>query len=183
MLTAVIPLAIVLAPPSVATHRISSTEPLVVSLPAGWVAGENEPPSPAFPFETRRFVPDGDRNAVCLISVLAKDRAEFAEREFLDLVLKNDSRPFWEPGQRPADIEVKALPISGGLAVYANFTDSELVGRPPVRGDYKTATPILVSLGTSYLVKITILCDDLSGRDYAEALEIVKSIKKGLTGS
>ncbi|HEY5550646.1 MAG TPA: hypothetical protein VIK52_02070 [Opitutaceae bacterium] len=177
MIAAFIPLAIVLAQPAAASHRISSTEPLFVSLPAGWAAGEDAPPGPAFPFETRRFAPEGDRNAVCLISLLAKDRADLTNREALDFLLRNDSRPYWEPGQRASDIEVKELPFPGGLVLFANFTDQSLVGKPPVRGDYKTATSVLVSIGTGYLIKITILCDDLAGRDYAEALEIVKSIR------
>ena len=61
--------------------------------------------------------------------------------------------------------------------MFANFTDQNLVGKPPVRGDHKTATSVLIAIGTSHLIKVTILCDDLAGRDYAEAMEIVKSIR------
>jgi len=183
MLAAIIPLAIVVAQPAAAGHRISSIEPLVVSLPSGWEAGEVQPPSPVFPFETTRLAPDGDRNAACMISPLAKDRPDLTTREALDFLVRNDSRPYWEPGQRAADIEVKELPISGGIAMFANFTDQILVGKPPVRGDYKTATSVLVAIGTSHLIKVTILCDDLAGREYAEALEIVKSIRVAKPGS
>jgi hypothetical protein len=147
------------------------------------VAGERAPPNPGFPFETARFIPDNDRNAICLISPLARNRPDFANREFLELVLRNDSRPYWEPGQQAADIEVKEVQIPGGIVVLANFTDQSLVGKPPVQGDYKTATSVLISLGTSHLIKATILCDDLADLDYAEALEIVKSIRVIKPGS
>jgi hypothetical protein len=180
MIAALLPLAIVLTQPAALPgHRISRIEPLVVSVPVGWVAGENEPPNPAFPFETTRFVPADDRNAACLISFIAKDRAEFADRRFLTLLVRGDSRPYLEPGQDPSEIEVKELQIRGGLAVYATFVDPDLVGKPSVRGDFKTATPILLPLGTSYLIKITIFCDDSTGRDFIEALELVKSIRVG----
>jgi hypothetical protein len=44
-------------------------------------------------------------------------------------------------------------------------------------GSYKTATPVLLSLGTKYLLKATILCDEIDGADYREIVKVVESIR------
>ncbi len=62
-------------------------------------------------------------------------------------------------------LKIRDLKINGGLGFYANFVDPDLVGKPVTAGSYKTATPIYVGIGTRYLVKATILCDDLNGAD------------------
>jgi hypothetical protein len=63
------------------------------------------------------------------------------------------------------------------LGFYANFTDPDLVGKPVKKESYKTATPMILSIGAGYLLKVTIFCGDLTSRDYTDALEMVKSIK------
>ena len=153
--------------------QISATEPIMVVAPAGW---ENAPRGPV-PFPTLRIASTGDRNAVCLISILDKNHAEFKDTELLKKILRGDSRPYVSSRGDLAKVEVKELPIPSGFGFYANFVDPDLVGKPVRKGSYKTATPIIVGIGSDYLIKATILCDDLQGRDYAEALEIVKSIQ------
>jgi hypothetical protein len=62
------------------------------------------------------------------------------------------------------------------LGFYANFVDPDLVGKPVKEREYKTATPIILSLGTRYLIKITVLCDEIDGADYRDAIKIVESM-------
>jgi hypothetical protein len=176
-LTLVIPLLLALADASAAELKISATEPLVVTASDGWVAAASARSAAAFPLATLRIVPTGDRNAVCLISILDKNRSEFKDQQILKNVLRADSRPYLNSPEESVKMAVKELAIPGGLGFYANFVDPNLVANPVRKGSYKTATPIILSIGSDYLVKATILCDDSEGRDYNEALEIVKSIK------
>ena len=51
------------------------------------------------------------------------------------------------------------------------------MGKPVQKGSYKTATPIIVGVGSKYLIKVTVLCDDINGADYRDAIKIVESIR------
>jgi hypothetical protein len=148
----------------------------VVVAPAGWTAAADAPPTGAFPFETRRLVPPGERNAVCMISVLGQDSPKFSQAPMLRTLLKGDCRPYLGSPDEAAKVEIKALAIAGGLGFHADFVDPDLVGKPVVKGTYKTVTPIILSIGTRYLIKATILCDEIGGADYREAIALIESI-------
>lgn len=157
--------------------RVSSKEPVVVLAPDMWKATKDKPPNGAFPFETYRIEPSTNHNAVCLVSVYDKNKPEFADPEFLKKLLKGDSRPYVSSPDELSKIEIKELKIEGGLGFYANFIDPDLVGKPVVRGSYKTATPIIVRVSSKYLIKITLLCDKIDGADYRDAITVIKSLK------
>jgi hypothetical protein len=157
--------------------HVSSAEPVYVVAPAQWELGTDRAPVNLFPFETYHVVATGGRNALCLISIYAKDKPQFADAEFLKKTLRGDSEPYLSCPGDAAKLEIKQLKIAEGLGFYANFADPDLVGKPVEKGNYKTATPIILSLGSKYLIKVTILCDDLGGADYQDAMKIVESIK------
>lgn len=155
--------------------RISTKEPLVVSSTAAWKASLIDA-AMDYPYETHQLDPPAARNAVCLISVLGKDRAEFSDAELLKKLLRADSRPYVGSPEELPKIELKQLKISAGLGYYANFVDPDLVGKPVQLGNYKAATLVFLSLGSKYLIKATVLSDEIGGADYLEAMKIVESI-------
>gem|GEM_PF-4358982 len=157
--------------------RVSSKEPVVVVAPDSWKATLDTQPGPSFPFETYRVEPVTNRNVVCLISIYDKDKPQFADAAFLKTLVRADSRPYVNSPDELSKIEVKELKMEGGLGFYANFVDPDLAGKPVVRGSYKTATPIIVSLSSKYLMKISLLCDEIDGADYREAISVIKSLK------
>jgi hypothetical protein len=156
---------------------VSTKEPVVVVAPDQWQSSKDTSPSSAFPFETYQVVPSTNRNAVCLISIIGKDKQEFADPQFLKKILRADSRPYVGSPDELDKIELKEMKINSGLGFYANFVDPDLVGKPVKPGSYKTATPILVSLGWKYLIKVTVLCDEINGADYRDMFKIVESIR------
>jgi hypothetical protein len=176
-LVCLVTLLLAAAAAKTAELKISTTEPVVVSAPADWQLTKLKPPTPV-PFETYKISPPDARNAACLITLLDTKRQEFADPDFLKMLLKADSRPYVNSATELKNIKIKELKISGGMAFHANFIDPDLVGKPIKKGDYKTATSIMISLGTKYLIKVTVLCDDLDGTDYREALKIVQSLKE-----
>ena len=157
--------------------RVGSKEPVVVDAPSLWESTKDKPPSDSFPFETHRLVPPSNRNAQCLISIYDKDKQEFTDPQFLKKILRGDSRPYVSSPEDLPKLELKELKINGGLGFYANFVDPDLVGKPIKQGDYKTATPVILSLSSKYLVKVTILCDEINGADYRDAIKIIESIR------
>jgi hypothetical protein len=112
-----------------------------------------------------------------LISILGKNKQEFSDGEFLKRILRGDSQPYVRSSDELSQVELKEIKINGGLGYYTNFVDPDLVGKPVKEGSYKTATPIILSLGSKYLIKVTILCDQINGSDYQDAMTIVGSIR------
>jgi len=157
---------------------VSAKEPIHVTAPDQWTAAlDKSPEAAASPFPTYRVTPPANRNAACLISIFDKDKAEFATAPFLKKLLRGDSRPYVANPADLAKLEFKEIKIAGGLGYYANFVDPDLVGKPVKKGTFKTATPIILSIGSQYLIKATILTNDLTGADYRDLIKIVESIK------
>jgi hypothetical protein len=156
---------------------VSAKEPVIVVAPDQWQSTKDKSPSSAFPFETYRVVPPTNRNAVCLISMFDKNKQEFTDPQFLKKILRGDSRPYVGSPDELSKLELKEVKIHGGLGFYANFVDPDLVGKPVEKGSYKTATPIILGLGSKYLIKGTVLCDEINGADYRDIIKIVESIR------
>lgn len=167
---------VLLATPLFGTElKVSPADPLVVTAAKGWT-GAQEAPRRGFPFATLCITPPNGRNAECLITLMDRSHVEFKDSEFLKRLLQSDSRPYLANLAAWSKVQVKSLKVRGGIGFYVNFTDPDLAGKPAKKGDYKIATPIYFSLGSDYLLKATILCDDVSGADYSEALAMVESI-------
>jgi hypothetical protein len=157
---------------------ISSKEPVVVTAPDQWKCSKDplkhDPIN--FPFEAFQVVPPGGRNAVCLFSILDKNPPKVATREFLASVVIGDSRPYVSNEGELQKLKPRELKINDGFGFYLNFVDPDLVGKPARNGKYKTATPIILYVGGRYIVKATLLCDDLKGAEYRDLMKIVESI-------
>ena len=176
-ISVIIALAFAFSATKAAELPVSTDEPVFVVAPDHWTATKTKSPGGRFPFETFRVEAPGDRNVVCLISIYGKDKPEFTDPEFLKTLLRAESRPYVGSPSQLSTIEIEELTIQGGQGFCSNFVDPDLVGKPSQKGNYKTATPVLMSIGTKYLIKLTILCDEINGTDYQDAITIVESIR------
>ncbi|MBI3867537.1 MAG: hypothetical protein HY299_03315 [Verrucomicrobia bacterium] len=156
---------------------ISAKEPVIVVTPSQWKSTMEKSPGRAFPFETCRIAAPAGRNAVCLLSIYDKGKEAFTDPKFLKELLRGDSRPYVGSPEDLRKLEFKEAKIDGGLAFYADFVDPDLVGKPVKLGTYKTATPVILGLGSKYLIKVTVLCDEVDSADYRDLMKIVQSIK------
>lgn len=64
-----------------------------------------------------------------------------------------------------------------GFGFYCTFTDPKLVGKPPVKDDFKHATYGVVRLAPRIYVAVTLLADDLEGPDYQALLGAVEGME------
>jgi len=157
--------------------HVSTANPVFVVAPDQWKVAKYNPPDNPSPLEAYQISPPSGRNAAILFSIFDKSKPEFADPEFLKKVLRGT---FLVYVSSPADadkVEIKALNIKSGLGFYANFIDPDLVGKPVEIGNYKTSTSAVVSLGSKYMVVITVLCDQINGADYRDAINIIETIK------
>lgn len=159
--------------------QVDPDAPIHVTLPAGWSKNDEPHGPPVVRFHTIRFFAGGNRNAEVLISVLDKDRSDRVDEKRLKEVLKADCLPYVTSARELNGIKPKSLPLAAsGTAYYANFTDSNLIGKPTRKEVFKTATVMIIALGTKYVLKATILCDEFDGVDYREAMAIVTSLSE-----
>ena len=160
-----------------AVLRISSDEPVLVTAPAGWTATKHKSATRDFPFESFRIAPAGDVNAVCLVSIIGKNDERFNDKELLQKAVKLNSRPFVNSAKEIESVELHELKINEGAGYYADFVDPELVGKPIKKGNFKVATPVVVNLGKKYLIKLTILTDQVDGPEHKELLKVVQTLR------
>src|SRR5262245_23648175 len=113
---------------------VSSNEPIVVEASDGWTSGKDRPPSQSFPIETYRVVPQGDRNAVCLISIYDKDKQHYLDPEFLKTLLRSESRPYVSEPDGLSKLEIKEIDNGEVKGYFHNFVDPDLVGKPVKQG-------------------------------------------------
>jgi hypothetical protein len=157
--------------------QVSSTDPIFVTVPDHWQAAKYSPPDHPSPAETYRIVPPDSRNAAVLFSLFDKSTPEFSDPEFLKKTLRGTFVVYVASPVDLPKIPIKELNIKGGLGYYASFVDPDLVGKPVEKGNYKISTSAIVGLGSKYLIVITVLCDQINGADYRDAINIVESIK------
>jgi hypothetical protein len=161
--------------------HLSAVEPIYVVAPETWQASKAVSPTTAFRYQTYQIMPPTNHNAAILVSIIGNGKtevkAEFADREFLKKVLRGVCAPYVASPNDAAKIPIKELSVKGGLEVYADFVDPDLVGKAVQAGNYKVSTPIILSLGSKYLITATIMSDEIGGDDYREAFKIVESIK------
>ena len=150
---------------------------MFVETPSHWPAAKDRPPASSFPFETYKLTPPSGRHAGLLISIYDKNQPGFADPQFLKQLLRGDSGYYVDSADDLAKIDIQTLNLKGGLSCFVNFTDPDLVGKPVQKDSFKTSTPVILGLGTNYLIKITILCDQINGPDCRDAINIVESIK------
>jgi hypothetical protein len=110
--------------------RVSAKQPLVVVAPDQWTSKQEKSPTATFPAETYRIAPPVGRHVVCLISILDKDKAEFADPQFLKTISRGDCRPCVSSPDELAKLDLKELKTDGGLGFYANFVDPDMAGKP-----------------------------------------------------
>ena len=138
---------------------------------AGWRLAKNDRP---LPLPTFKYLPPAGRKAALLLSLIPASRAGVVDTPSLRRFHVKACTPFLPSPDYPVDsLDLKP---AHGTGVYATFTDPKLAGKAAGPDDYKTATSACLFLGGDLLVQATLLCDDPSGRDFSEALDMVRSI-------
>lgn len=122
-----------------------------------------------------RYVTKSGSNDAILITLLAVPDDRFAESDNLRTMIEEATQQF-AAGSVEGKANLTELRVGGHAGYSVAFTDASLVGKPPVKEDYKTLTSCFVYLGNNVMLTATIFSDDFSGKAYAEAFKLLKSI-------
>jgi len=148
-----------------------------VAVPDTWQAGELSAPPPGVPIMRRnlRYVTKSGSNDSVMLTLVPVPDDRLADPEALRIMVEEASQQFVAASVE-GKADLKELKTGRATGFMVTFTDANLVGKPPVKDDYKSMTSCFLYLGDRVLVSATIFTDDVNGQAYAEALRLLKSI-------
>ena len=149
----------------------------LITVPETWKAAAMPPgPSgmPALGTNVRYVTKNGSNDAV-LITLLTVPDDRFAGSDNLRAMIEEATQQF-VAGSVEGKANLTELRIGGHAGYSVAFTDASLVGKPPVKEDFKTLTSCFVYLGDKVMLTATIFSDDFTGKGYVEAVKLLKSI-------
>jgi hypothetical protein len=123
-----------------------------------------------------RLLPGNDANVSLSLIFLSAPDDNLADRENLRAFHDANCRQF-AGGSVEGEVRTRDFKTPHGYAVQARFTDAALVGKPPEKENYKTVTTVTLYLGERVLVIASFFCDDPQGGEYAEAMDMLRTIR------
>jgi hypothetical protein len=147
----------------------------VISLvePAGWSLQGRPAGNSAYNF---KCVPQSGANAEVLITLANTPPDHPLDEAGLKKILLDAVRP-----QLATMVEKtfspQALAMHQGCGWFVQLTDASLVGKPPVRGNYKIMRSAMLALDEHALVIATMLFDDPDGPEAPAMLALVQSMR------
>jgi hypothetical protein len=139
-------------------------------VPTGW---KGVPDDHRSPFPTEHYVPTDSRNASVLISVMGKGDGRITNAAALSALYDQVTQTY-QSGQKTPPMR-HTLTLPDAIGYYSTFEDPDLVGKPPIRDNYKFTTPILLRFSNGVLVSATIFADEAAGPTFEQQLSLVRN--------
>lgn len=145
---------------------------LTLFLPDGWNVVNAE-------YGDRAMVtiePKGDVNAKCSITVTFPEHDDLSTKAKLRKRIETDSA---ELAARCVEGKAVAreIQVRQGFGFYCNFTDPELVGKKPQKGNYKTISGGLIRVAPDVLVEFSIMSDGFRTEAYQHLLGAIEGME------
>ncbi len=141
-----------------------------ITAPDGWTI-KTVSADPSIPAATSLASPDGDANL--LISFIPDKDGAFATREKLEAVLNKTAKQY-EGGSVEKKTKIEMLDSKNGLCVFAEFTDSDLVGKKTEAGQFKVVGTGLM-LFDKTVATLTLLGGSFTDKPYIAGKEAIKT--------
>jgi hypothetical protein len=154
------------------TINLGSRGKLTLYFPDRWQVDTQD-------YGDRRFVsvkPKDDTNAECQLNITFPETDRFDTKARLKMRVEID-------GQKFADMSVegkavgKPFTLGTGYGYHCDFTDPELVGKAPQKGNYKTISVGLIRLTPEILIEVSINADGFNSAAYNELLGMIEGME------
>ena len=150
-------------------------EPIIFNIPENWKSAKGR--IPEIPWAQAYILNSpAARNAKCSISIEYSEMNSAETDKSLKKFLSDDCKPYLSTPNSLSQIEFNEIKLKEGSGLYMNFIDPDMIGKPVKIGDYKTVTPLVSSMGSKYLVRATMFCDDINGEDYRQIMKMFKTM-------
>lgn len=155
------------------TINLGSHGKLTIYLPDSWKVNVSE-------FGEKRIITiepkDENVNAGMTMTFDFPERDLFSEKRKLKLKVEAACQPYIEHS-----VEEKAAAqefrLRSGTGFYCNFTDPDLIGKPPEKGNYKTISVGIIRLAPDVTMDIGINADGFKSRQYQDLLGAVEGME------
>lgn len=121
-------------------------------------------------------VPKGDLNASCALTITFPEQDRYDTKKRLSLRVEVNGQPLAERSVEGKSI-AKEFSLQTGFGFYCNFTDPDLVGKPPERGNFKTLSIGLIRLAPDVLIEVTISADGFNSEPYQQLLGMIEGME------
>ncbi len=122
------------------------------------------------------IAPKGDANASCALTITFPDQDRLDTKKRLSLRVEVSGTAI--AGQ---SVEGKAIAkefsLQTGYGYFCNFTDPDLVGKPPEKGNFKTISAGMIHLAADVLIEVTISADGFSSAPYQQLLGMIEGME------
>lgn len=174
-------LGLLAVPSSAEKVDLGAGKAIHLMVPETWISADLASGLPGMPAagKTVRYVTKNGSNDAVLITIITVPDDRFGDRENLNALVEESTQQFVS-GSVEGKADPKEFRIGGRPGISVTFTDADLVGKPSVKDNYKALTMCFVYLGEHLMLTATVFTDDLSGRDYAEGMRLLKSISLNL---
>jgi hypothetical protein len=120
--------------------------------------------------------PANGANATCSIRVTAPEQDRLDTKQRLKIRLEADCRNVAE-GSVEGKARAKEFSLTSGFGFYCDFTDPELVGKPPEKGNFKTQTIGRIRLAPDVLVDVVLSSDGFKAEEYQQMLGAIEGME------
>lgn len=118
-----------------------------------------------------------DVNASCTLVITNPESADrYDTKARLKLRVEADCH-----GMAEGSVEKRAVAreftLTSGYGFYCSFTDPELRGQPPQKGNYKVMSTGKIRYAADVIVEVSIMADDFRGEPYQQLLGAVEGME------
>ena len=125
---------------------------------------------------TLNVAPDGDANAACTLQITFPEQDRLDTKGRLKLRLEAECANIAQ-----GSVEGKAVgrefALTSGFGFYCNFTDPELRGKPPEKGNYKVMSVGKIRLAPDVMVDVSISADGFKDKPYQDLLAAIEGME------
>jgi hypothetical protein len=120
--------------------------------------------------------PKGEANASLALTITFPEQDRLDTKKRLALRTEVNGQPMADHSVEGKSI-AKEFALQVGYGFYCNFTDPELIGKPPEKGNFKTISVGLIHLAADVLVEVSISADGFNSEPYQQLLGMIEGME------
>jgi len=115
-------------------------------------------------------------NADCTLSITFPEQDQYSRKDKLKMRVEVNGEQF---AQQSAEGKAVAKPfdVKSGFGFHCDFTDPDLVGKPPQKGNFKTLSAGTIRLAPHVLIDVVIEADGFSSEPYQQLLGAIEGME------
>ena len=122
------------------------------------------------------IAPKGEANASGSLTITFPEQDRLDTKKRLIQRVEVNGMPIAEHSSEGKSI-AKEFSLQTGYGFYCNFTDPDLIGKPPEKGNFKTISAGMIHLTADVLIELTISADGFTSEPYQQLLGMIEGME------